>query len=213
MSQLSVGLSVSPGRRGAAAPGGGLCCPQCRGELSQTDSSLLGCEACDRHYRKMGGIWCLVSDPGLWSTLWRSRFEDYREFVQQHIASLGAQLQRTGLLARTEQRIRSLSAGLEAQLSALSAHFALLAEHAGERPESVLPAGPRSGPLPAIKCYENLFRDWSWGEAESNQSLELVTRLAPSALGRVAVFGAGAGRLAVDVHTTLKPALYVETWA
>src|SRR6187200_2748656 len=121
MSPLSVGLSVSRGRRGQASLGRGLCCPRCRGELIEAESSL-GCEACDRRYGKLGGVWCLLSDPGLWRTIWRSRFEDYRELVQQRIADLGAQLERTGLLARTERRMRSLSAGLEAQLGVLSAH-------------------------------------------------------------------------------------------
>ncbi len=201
MSQPAVAPALPREARGAAPCGLGLCCPECSSELFQAASSL-GCVGCGRLYSQLGGVWCLLSDPGLWRTVWRSRFEDYREFVQRRLAGIGAQLEHGGLLQRTEQRLRRLSAGLEAQLGALSEHFALLDGPA--RAPSVLPAEARPGSLPALKCYENLFRDWSWGQAESQKSLELVKKLAPSALGRVAVYGAGAGRLAVDVHTELE---------
>src|SRR5262249_51952996 len=59
--------------------------------------------------------------------------------------------------------------------------------------------------------FETLFRDWAWGEQESAAALEAVERLATdgkadAAAGTVAVFGAGAGRLAAGVHRTLGPA-------
>src|SRR5262249_33457543 len=62
-----------------------------------------------------------------------------------------------------------------------------------------------------LKFSENLFRDWVWGEAESDAALALVRRLLDAAgarepLGTVAGFGAGAGRLAVDLHRTGRPA-------
>ncbi len=51
-----------------------------------------------------------------------------------------------------------------------------------------------------LKCYENLFRDWAWGGEECASFLSLVERLVVEPLGRLAVYGAGAARLAVDVH-------------
>jgi SAM-dependent methyltransferase len=59
--------------------------------------------------------------------------------------------------------------------------------------------------------YPNLHRDWCWGDAENKASLEAVLSSLPQAEapGRVLVLGAGAGRLAYDLHMALKPSLTV----
>jgi hypothetical protein len=53
--------------------------------------------------------------------------------------------------------------------------------------------------------YANVHRDWSWGEAENTASLrQIQTVLGDNPeLGNVLVLGAGAGRLAYDIHTHL----------
>jgi hypothetical protein len=69
-----------------------------------------------------------------------------------------------------------------------------------------------------LEMYETVFRDWAWGHAESERALSLVERLVRAAsqdadasangdlgLGKLAVFGAGACRLAADVQRTLCP--------
>jgi SAM-dependent methyltransferase len=45
-----------------------------------------------------------------------------------------------------------------------------------------------------------------WGERECALTLDFIKPLVPSGLGRVAIYGAGAGRLAVDVHQACGPA-------
>ena len=59
--------------------------------------------------------------------------------------------------------------------------------------------------------YPNLHRDWCWGEAENRASLESVMASLPAkaAPKRLLVLGAGAGRLAYDLHQALKPQLTV----
>ena len=53
--------------------------------------------------------------------------------------------------------------------------------------------------------YANVHRDWAWGDEENNASLEQIRAVLDGndALGRVLVLGAGAGRLAYDLHTSL----------
>ncbi|MEQ1802091.1 MAG: PqqD family protein [Gammaproteobacteria bacterium] len=52
--------------------------------------------------------------------------------------------------------------------------------------------------------YANIHRDWAWGDTENAESLKLVCSvLGPGALGTVVVLGAGAGRLAYDLHQQL----------
>jgi hypothetical protein len=59
--------------------------------------------------------------------------------------------------------------------------------------------------------YPNLHRDWCWGEAENRASLDAVVGSLPAeaARRRVLVLGAGACRLAYDLHQSLRPALTV----
>ncbi|HXN34350.1 MAG TPA: methyltransferase domain-containing protein [Polyangiaceae bacterium] len=76
-----------------------------------------------------------------------------------------------------------------------------------EGTSQAIPARPEGGDVPALMtCYENLFRDWVWGDKEAEATRSIVARLIRGPLGRLAVFGAGAGRLAVDIHQTLRPA-------
>ena len=59
--------------------------------------------------------------------------------------------------------------------------------------------------------YPNLHRDWCWGDSENRASLEAVLSSLPAGASprRVLVLGAGAGRLAYDLHEALRPVLTV----
>ena len=62
--------------------------------------------------------------------------------------------------------------------------------------------------------YVNLHRDWAWGEEENAAGLaEIVAVLGGNAsgLGRTLVQGAGAGRLAYDLHAAGDAPLTVAT--
>ena len=48
--------------------------------------------------------------------------------------------------------------------------------------------------------YETVFRDWSWGAREHELALEMLQPLLPTDVGLAAVYGADAGRLAVEIH-------------
>jgi SAM-dependent methyltransferase len=54
--------------------------------------------------------------------------------------------------------------------------------------------------------YANIHRDWAWGNEENVASLKQIRSvlLDDMRLGNVLVLGAGAGRLAFDVHTALE---------
>lgn len=59
--------------------------------------------------------------------------------------------------------------------------------------------------------YTNLHRDWCWGEAENRASLDAVTASLPPGPppARILVLGAGAARLAYDLHNAVRPRLTV----
>ena len=74
----------------------------------------------------------------------------------------------------------------------------------------LLPTSPWSTGNPVLEFSENLFRDWVWGDKEAELTRALAAKLLPEEPGRLAVYGAGAGRLALDLHRSLRP---TATWA
>jgi hypothetical protein len=187
--------------RAAGAPD--FCCPRCAVALLPVDGQRSRCERCSRVYERLGDVWCLVPEPPLWRALWKSRLDEYQVRTQLQIDQLASPGERHHAASETTlRRIRRVRAGLMSQLDSIGEYLRVLD---AATPRVPLPLPSMSGPAAVLKCYENLFRDWSWGESEAEQSFALVERLAPDELGRLAVYGAGAGRLAVDVHTRLAP--------
>jgi N2227-like protein len=182
-----------------------FCCSSCGTALLAGDPESLYCSRCERQFRKLGGVWCLVSQPESWASVWQRRSDVYCELAQQRIQELHAQLQLASSSPLTQRRLSRISSALKEQRDQIAWHFELLGARSPVSSKSTVPLLLSSGSSPVLKCYENLFRDWSWGADEVTQSLELVRRLAPARLGKLAVYGAGAGRLAVDVHQALKP--------
>jgi len=64
-----------------------------------------------------------------------------------------------------------------------------------------------------LLSYEaNLYRDWVWGEEENNISRDIVCQhIDQSRCEKILVLGAGAGRLAWDIHNTIAPKMTVTT--
>ncbi len=179
-----------------------LRCPRCRdAALGWIDGSFL-CLQCHVGYPTIGGIPCLVPDPSLWRSLWVSRLAEYLSTTEQNVRGWHTEESLPGLLPRTRARIARMIAGVDAQRAAVEGLFAEMKEG---WPQSI-PTRPEGGDVPAVlTCYENVFRDWVWGDKESETTRSLVASLVREPLARLAVFGAGAARLAVDVHRTLAP--------
>src|SRR5262249_8267084 len=100
-----------------------------------------------------------------------------------------------------------VAAAFEAQVAAVDALFEPVQAGADLLPALAIPARPDPGGEVAIlECYEHLFRDWVWGERECALTLDLIKPAVPAGMSRVAISGAGAARLAVDVHQSAAPA-------
>jgi uncharacterized protein YbaR (Trm112 family) len=179
-----------------------LCCPRCAGALQPTDGGF-ACGRCGAPYPVFGGIPCLVEDSALWRTLWLRRLDDYSNGVEMRGASLKQEAEAPDLLPRTRRRLLRIADGFGQQLAAVDALFEPLQAGFDPTPSMAVPSRPEPGREAAIlECYEHLFRDWSWGERECAAALAFVAPLVPEGLPRVALYGAGAGRLAVDLHQT-----------
>jgi hypothetical protein len=183
-----------------------LACPRCGGGALETegqgnDSDDVVCRACARRYPSLGGVQCLVEDPPLYRALWLSRLEDYVAVTGDRLRGMRAEAELPGLLPRTRARVERVVAAFEAQRELVEARLAPLRAGA-----VVLPPSRSEGAQAVLEHYENLFRDWAWGEAEVARARELVQRAWPGTAPpprRLAVYGAGAARLAAEVHRAL----------
>jgi hypothetical protein len=184
-----------------------LACARCGGPLAETEAGLR-CGRCLTSFPRIAGIPCLVDDPGLWRAVWLRRLDDYSSGVEMRVTALRQDAEASDLLPRTRRRLLRIAAGFEAQLAAVDALFEPLEEGADLLPSMAIPSRPEPGAHAAVlECYEHLFRDWVWGQRECELALGLLRAALPGGLpGQVAVYGAGAGRLAVDLHQSFGPA-------
>jgi N2227-like protein len=186
-----------------------LSCPACLGGTLDHTEAALRCARCDRAYPIFGGIPCLVDDPGLWRSLWMSRWVDFLSVTEQYVRGWHVEANLPDILPRTRARLLKNIAGVEDQRVRIDALFGDITRGLSQ----AIPPRPEGGQIPAVlNCYEHIFRDWVWGDKESEATLALVGALVGTRsdhvrepLGRLGVFGAGAGRLAVDVHRMFGP--------
>jgi len=160
----------------------------------------------------------LVPEPERYRFQQLRNVEDYLALTLERRREISAEQQNPELLSLTRDRLSRLIHAMEVERALVEDVLApitcgLDAQVARSVPSSALPARNIS----VLEMYETTFRDWAWGDAESERALSLVARLAraatagsssgprEAALGTLAVFGAGACRLAVDVHRSLGP--------
>jgi uncharacterized protein YbaR (Trm112 family) len=183
-----------------------LRCPRCPHESLGPFGGVLRCSVCSREYPLFGSIPCLLEDPGLWRASQLNRLSEYLSVMDMRIRGLRSEAELPGLLPKTRARVLRVVEAFEDQSAGIDGLMGDLKQAAAILPPSAMPARPgQEGKLALIAFYENLFRDWCWGDGEAEKSRSLVERAASQPLGQLAVYGAGAARLAFDVHQTLGP--------
>jgi uncharacterized protein YbaR (Trm112 family) len=195
-----------------------MACPRCGGTLGVESAGTLEapglieaglrCQRCTTLYPQFGRIPCLVDDPALWRTLWMSRLESYSSAVETRVHDLRQEAEASGIMPRTRERLRRLAEAFEKQVDAIDALFDPIQAGADLLPAIAIPSRPEpDAPAGVLEGYENLFRDWVWGARECDLALEIVRGALPAAaeMRSVAVYGAGGGRLAVELHQRCGP--------
>lgn len=184
-----------------------LACPACGTRLRGTS-----CLPCRTDFPDIGGIPWLMPEPRLALAEWRGRLHH----LLTHYASEAAR-QRTALAAATGSLTRARLARVAAALDDQATRIRALMQPLGleRRSEAHAVHVALGTELPVSQgltsYYPNLHRDWCWGDAENRASLEAVLASLPdgTAPRRILVLGAGAGRLAYDLHQALEPALTI----
>jgi hypothetical protein len=197
----------------AAAPSAALAallrCPQCLrdGPLEAVATGWL-CGGCDTRFPTLDGVPWLFVEPEARLVEWRQRFKLLQRELEAALPPLQALLADERTLDAARPRLRRLERGYAAQLAELRALLApLQLDASSARLETLLALRTRTPLAQDLNSYYvNVHRDWVWGEAENAAALQLVRDLAAGeALGLLLVPGAGAGRLAWDVHEALGP--------
>ncbi len=180
-------------------------CPRCSGPLTD-----LRCGRCKLTFPRIDDVPWLVAEPDSLRFDWKNRW-------QMALAQLEAQHQQAhaALSAATTDaariRLQALSDGYAAQQRAVK----LLLKSLGlSKPAALETYQALKARLPTqlgLTGYTaNVFRDWCWGDEENAASLSaLQDALGDAAPKRILVLGAGAGRLAWDLHNSLADAATV----
>jgi uncharacterized protein YbaR (Trm112 family)/SAM-dependent methyltransferase len=185
-----------------------LACPRCDGSVVALveHEAGFGCTRCQAHYPRLGNIPCFIPDSALWRTLWLRRLDDYSASAELRVAALRKEAEASDLLPRTRHRLGRLAAGLERQLEVVAALFSALDTEADPLPATAIPSrSDAASQVAVLEYHEHIFRDWVWGERECADAASFIQPAVPTGLSRVAIYGAGAGRLAVDVHQGCRP--------
>ena len=189
-----------------------LACPRCDRALEAADGASHRCTACRVEFPAAGGIPWLFAEPGAALAEWRGRLHFAIRKLEHEHAQL-ANAARDGARATlTRGRLERLAAATEDHATRLRALLAPLELDALESSyETYLALRTR---LPADQglttYYPNIHRDWAWGDEENALSYAIVEEaLSGAPPGKTLVLGAGAGRLAYDVHERAGPQLTV----
>lgn len=187
-----------------------LACPRCGESLADSGNR---CDDCALEFPELGGVRCLFADPETTLGEWRSRLHFVIRKLEREAAQLDADMTSTEMMALTRKRLGHLKAANEDHARRLHALLAPLdLESLQAEYETYLALRTR---LPSDQglttYYNNIHRDWAWGDEENSASVELVLRaLGDEGLGaKTLVLGAGAGRLAYDLHQATDTALTV----
>jgi N2227-like protein len=185
-----------------------LACPACGTALA--GQACLGCRL---DFPSIGGIPWLMPEPRLALIEWRGRLH----YLLTHYAVESAR-QRAALDGlpggtATARRLEHVAAALDDQAGRIRALLKPLGVDKRGEAHAVHAALGTELPLTQglSTYYPNLHRDWCWGDDENRASLDALLACLPSGTrpSRMLVLGAGAGRLAYDLHAALRPALTV----
>jgi SAM-dependent methyltransferase/uncharacterized protein YbaR (Trm112 family) len=173
-------------------------CQRCAAPLD-VRATALACARCREEYPRVGAIPVLLPRPLEHVQLWRRQLALLQEHGRESMRGLQAQADAPGVLPDGRTRLLALAAAVREQVDDF---VALLSPALGGPLDGGAPGLPRG----VVEYSYTLFRDWGWtGTSPDENALALtaVRDVLGGPLGRVLVVGAGACRLAYDVHRAL----------
>jgi hypothetical protein len=183
-----------------------------RGRLALQRAGWI-CEACSAGYPVVGGVPWLFADPQAMLAEWRGRLGFLLLELEKEAQSLRASAAQFSAGSLTARRLTTLAFANEDHGRRLKTLLAPLGVRDSKLTYETHLAMRTRLPLDQglTNYYVNLHRDWAWGDEENAASLSAVHEVAGGGhvWGTTAVLGAGAARLAYDIHMQCGPSLTI----
>jgi uncharacterized protein YbaR (Trm112 family)/SAM-dependent methyltransferase len=190
-----------------------LACPRCDKTPLQSSDNALHCKACKVDFPILEGMPWMFAEPQAALGEWRGRLQFSLQQLSQEIAGLEKELQNDEMRALSKRRVERYKKAVETHRRSLQKLLQPVEMQSLQgNYESYLALRTRMPTDQGLSTYyPNIHRDWSWGEEENKASLKQIRAVLHdhADLGNVLVLGAGAGRLAYDIHTELNCSLTV----
>lgn len=188
-----------------------LACPRCDSALAAVADDGLQCPACQVSFPRLNGLPFLFAEPDAAWGEWQARVNYELRRLESRARQLDQNLAADGLRQPTQARLALVRDACHDQHARLKNLLApLLANGQPAAQETYLALRTR---LPSDQglntYYQNLHRDWCWGDEENAASWSIIQELLPERPGRVLVLGAGGGRLSYDLHQHSQASLTV----
>lgn len=187
-----------------------LACPESAQTLVLQDNTLVS-EDGQYQYPLINGVPWLLPHPENSLMDWSVKLNHFNQVLLAEVNDLQNELEAVEPVV--QDRFRRLILGKEKFIKCVSELMLPLVVTQAANKTVYDALRDRAPSTQNLLSYEaNLYRDWVWGEEENKISADLVaSALAPVDVGKMIVLGAGAGRLALDLHASLSPTMTVAT--
>jgi SAM-dependent methyltransferase/uncharacterized protein YbaR (Trm112 family) len=174
-------------------------CPRCAKPI-QLRAGPTVCPLCRGRYPLLGEIPVLLRDADAYLAACRAQLTLLERQTADTVAAIGEEMRAPDALPATRARCRSMIEAAEGQLADVRALLDPILPPEAETTRS----GPPIQVPSTLEYLPYLCRDWGWpseADGENERALAMVASVAEGRpLGRVLVLGAGACRLAYDLH-------------
>lgn len=175
-------------------------CPRCTTALD-LGALIIACAGCGQVYPRIGRIPILISDPHTYLASCRQQLSLLEQQVAATVRTIEEQLNTPDALPATKARCHAMIDAVRGQAADICGILQpLLPVDTTDLQDEIA-----SEDLPApLKYIHHLYRDWGWPSepnGENERALAAVEGVMETqTLGRTLVVGAGACRLAYDLH-------------
>ncbi len=183
-----------------------LACPRCDKTPLTLKKSGYHCGACKTGFPDIGGIPWLFAEPDATLGEWRNRLHFSLQQLAHEEKRLAEELKTDNLHELTQRRLKHLEVAtskhrqiLQQVLSPIDIQTMQVSYESHLALRTRLPSDQGLNTY-----YANVHRDWVWGAAENEASLQQITAALETSggteTGETLVLGSGACRLAYDLH-------------
>jgi ubiquinone/menaquinone biosynthesis C-methylase UbiE/uncharacterized protein YbaR (Trm112 family) len=184
-----------------------IACPRCDKTPLEASDDALHCKACKVDFPVLEDMPWMFSEPQAALGEWRGRLQFSLQQLSHEIAGLDKELESKAISPLAKRRVERYKKAVETHRRSLQKLLRPVEMQSLQgNYESYLALRTRLPTDQGLNTYyPNVHRDWAWGEEENAASMKQIRAVLHdhADLGNVLVLGAGAGRLAYDIHTQL----------